>query len=494
MTLAHPAPQQDAWCVVGGGMLGLAAAWRLAERGARVTLLEAAPELGGLTSCWSLGDVTWDRFYHVTLLSDTRLRALLDEIGLEQEIRWVQTRTGFYSGGKLYSLSNSWEFLRFPPLSLLQKFRLGGTIFYASKLKNWQALENIPVSDWLRRLSGRATYEKIWLPLLKAKLGEAYERTSAAFIWSYIDRMYKARRSGMKREMFGYVPGGYRRILKTLAAALEARGVQILTNSPVQNVTYDATARQLVVTTGQASPAGESGSVKSHRFDQVVTTVPSPLIDRATPQLCDDERSRLRSAEYLGVVCTSLLLDRPLGGYYVTNITDSWVPLTGVIEMGAIVAPEHLQGNYLVYLPRYLLADDPGFQESDAVIHERCLATLEKMYPDFRRDRVRAIQTARARHVMALPTLNYSQALPPVVSSLPGLYLLNSAQITKGNLNVNETIEHAEARIEDAIWPDYLARCSSPAITAPREPRQTEQLRNGQLTLPQAHSGQPQHV
>ncbi len=71
---------QESWAVVGGGMLGLAAAWRLAQRGVRVTLLEAAPQLGGLTSCWSLGDVTWDRFYHVTLLSDTRLRALLDEI------------------------------------------------------------------------------------------------------------------------------------------------------------------------------------------------------------------------------------------------------------------------------------------------------------------------------------------------------------------------------------------------------------------------------
>ncbi len=76
-----------------------------------------------------MGDVTWDRFYHVTLLSDTRLRAILDEVGLEKEIRWVQTRTGFYSGGRLHSLSSSLEFLLFPPLSLLQKFRLGGTIF-----------------------------------------------------------------------------------------------------------------------------------------------------------------------------------------------------------------------------------------------------------------------------------------------------------------------------------------------------------------------------
>ena len=141
------------------------------------------------------------------------------------------------------------------------------------------------------------------------------------------------------------------------------------------------------------------------------------------------------------MVCTSLLLDRPLGGYYVTNIIDDGIPLTGIIEMGAIVDPQYMQGGYLVYLPQYLLSDDARFQESDEVIHERAVSTLERIYPDFTRSQVRAMQTARARHVMTLPTLNYSQRLPPVVSSIPGVYLLNSAQITVGNLNVNEVLE-----------------------------------------------------
>lgn len=449
MSTENSTPAQK-WAVVGGGMLGLSTAWRLAERGADVTVLEAGEALGGLTSAWSLGDVTWDKYYHVTLLSDTRLRALLSEVQLEQEIRWVQTRTGFYSGGKLYSLSSSFEFLKFPPLSLIQKIRLGGTIFYASKLRDWRPLEKIPVEQWLRKLSGRSTFEKIWLPLLKAKLGEAYQRTSAAFIWSYIDRMYKARRSGMKREQFGYVPGGYRRILQVLGQELEKRNTKIQTASPVTSVLFDAESKQLKVQSGRGD------QLRTQHFDRVVMTVPSPILTSACKQLNSDELHRLQSTEYLGVVCTSLLLDRPLAGYYVTNITDTWVPLTGIIEMGAIVKPEYLGGNYLIYLPRYLLADDEGFNESDETIHERCLKTLEKMYPNFSRSQVKAIQTARARYVMALPTLNYSQKLPPVVSSVPGLYLLNSAQITIGNLNVNETIELAEREIENSIWPDYL--------------------------------------
>ena len=437
------------WAVVGGGMLGLATAWKLAKQGEDVTLLEAGDQLGGLTSAWKLGDVTWDKFYHVTLLSDTRLRALLEEFGLEKEIEWVQTRTGFYSNGKLHSLSSSLEFLLFPVLNLYQKMRLGSTIFFGSKIKDWRAMEQVSVESWLRKWSGTSTFNKIWLPLLKAKLGEAYQRASAAFIWSYIDRMYKARRSGMKREMFGYVPGGYQRILTESTRALQEKGVRLQASAPVQKI-------EKVVDGGLKVTYGKSGSEKTEEFDRVILTIPSPVISKACPELSEDEHHKLNDVEYLGVVCTSLLIDKPLGGYYVTNITDSWVPLTGIIEMGSIVKPEKLGGNYLVYLPQYLLAEDSRLQEKDESIHERCLATLEKMYPEFRREQVKAIQTARAKYVMALPTLRYSERRPPIACSMPGLYLFNSAQIVKGNLNVNETLELLEDEFAPQVWSDHL--------------------------------------
>lgn len=171
--------------------------------------------------------------------------------------------------------------------------------------------------------------------------------------------------------------------------------------------------------------------------------------------LTESERQQLQQVEYLGVICTSLLLKEPLGGYYVTNILDDWVPLTGIIEMGSILPAEKLNGHYLVYLPQYMLSDDPRFAESDNVIHERSLATLEKMYPHFRREHVSAIQTARARSVMAIPTLNYSQHLPPVVTSTPGLFLLSSARIVKGTLNVNETLELMRDELTTIVWPAH---------------------------------------
>ena len=135
------------------------------------------------------------------------------ELDLEDQMQWVETKTGFFTDDQLHSMSNTLEFLKFPPLRMIDKLRLGGTIFYAARVKNWKKLENISVGDWLTKLSGRRTFEKMWLPLLRCKLGECWRETSAAFIWATIARMYAARRTGLKKEMFGYCRGGYANIL-----------------------------------------------------------------------------------------------------------------------------------------------------------------------------------------------------------------------------------------------------------------------------------------
>jgi protoporphyrinogen oxidase len=122
--------------IIGSGFLGLTLALRLSNAGASVTVFESAPEIGGLASAWELGeDIVWDKHYHVTLLSDAFTRKIVEEIGLADEFRWVETKTGFYTDGKLVSMSNAVEFLKFPPLGLISKFRLGATIFYASRVR-----------------------------------------------------------------------------------------------------------------------------------------------------------------------------------------------------------------------------------------------------------------------------------------------------------------------------------------------------------------------
>jgi len=156
---------------------------------------------------------------------------------------------------------------------------------------------------------------------------------------------------------------------------------------------------------------------------------------------------RLKSVVYQGIVCASLLLERPLADYYVTNITDDWVPFTGIIEMTTLVDTERFGGRSLVYLPRYLAQDDAFWSSSDAEIRELFVSALERMYPHFRREQVLAFQVSRVREVLAVSTLDYTaKRLPALATSLPDVSIVNSAQIANGTLNVNETVGLANAQ------------------------------------------------
>ncbi len=137
--------------IVGGGMLGLVLALRLAESGTPVTVLEAADDFGGLAAAWTVGDVTWDRHYHVTLFSDTRLRALLGDLGLAESVRWTSVGTGFYSDGRFHPMNGALDFLRFPPLGLVDKLRLGLTILRGSRITDPLPLEAQTVEAWLTK-------------------------------------------------------------------------------------------------------------------------------------------------------------------------------------------------------------------------------------------------------------------------------------------------------------------------------------------------------
>jgi protoporphyrinogen oxidase len=433
--------RDERWAVIGGGILGMTLAHRLSQNGQAVTLFEAARQLGGLAAAWRVGGVLWDRHYHVTLLSDSHLRALLSELGLENEMLWRETKTGFYTDGKLHSMSTILEFLRFPPLAIWQKLRLALTILYASKIRHWRKLETIAATDWLARWSGRKTVQKIWAPLLRAKLGENYAKVSAAFIWAIIARMYAARRTGLKKEMFGYVPGGYARILEHFGERLAAEHVDVRLGQEIKSIRPFPRGKICV----------ELRDGREETFSRVVLTTPAPITADLCSLFAEAEKDKLKGIRYQGIVCASVLLKKPLAGFYVTNITEPGVPFTAVIEMSALVSPDHFGGHTLVYLPKYVASDDPFFSRPDDEIRQQFVTALRRMYPHLEERDVVSFRVSRVRYVLPLATLGYSQHLPSVRSSVPGVYIVNSAQIVNGTLNVNETIGLADTAVTQLL-------------------------------------------
>ena len=114
--------------------------------------------------------------------------------------------------------------------------------------------------------------------------------------------------------------------------------------------------------------------------------------------------------------------------------------------MSALVGP--FQGHTLLYLPRYVAPTDPLFEQSDAAIEDSFVNGLRRVFPHLDPSDVVAVRTSRVRAVMALPMLNYSDRVPRIETSVPGLYLVSSTNIVNGTLNVNETVQLADRALE----------------------------------------------
>jgi protoporphyrinogen oxidase len=439
--------------VVGGGLMGLALAQRLTALGEQVTVLERDKQLGGLTTHHDYGGFTWDRFYHVILPTDSSLLRFLGDIGLGERLRWRTTKTGFYVDESFYPLNDSMDFLTFPPLSLWSKMRLAATILYCSRIRDWRRLERVSVSDWLIKVSGRATYEKLWKPLLLAKLGENYRRVSAVFIWSYITRMASARDSSAKREQLGHVSGGYKTVFERLEKIITAGGGAIKREISVRKIERSAAGFAVETDRGVL------------RFDKVVFTGPVNVLRHvASRDLVDVSGGQ--DVEYLGVICVVLVTRRPLMPYYVLNIADDRIPFTGIIGMSNVVATDETAGRHITYVPRYILSTDPELARPDEEVRSAFLDGIRRLFPHFDLADIESVHVNRAIKVQPLQVLGYSSIVPQTTTRDPGFFVLNTAQFVNSTLNNNSVVAAVDAFMATH---GAVLRAGSPAPVAPRD-------------------------
>jgi protoporphyrinogen oxidase len=253
--------------------------------------------------------------------------------------------------------------------------------------------------------------------------------------------MYAARRNGLKKEMFGFVSGGYAAIIHALEGKLEIEGVKLKTEHEAVEIKSGIDLK----------PIARFSNSHTEAFDHIIVTLPTFVAADICNGLLVEEINQLKKIEYLGIICASVVLGESLSPFYVTNITDTWVPFTGVIEMSALVEKKYFGGKALIYLPKYLNQNDRLFEATDEEIKKLFLSSLKQMYPKISDSDIKFIGIARAKRVLALPTLNYSAQLPNINTTIPGVYILNTAHITDGTLNVDETIMVAEAKLTELL-------------------------------------------
>ena len=426
--------------IVGGGIMGITLGYFLTRQGIEVEIFEASPVLGGLAGPLSLEDGTSvDRFYHAILPSDGHLYELLQELGIADQLRFRPTKTGFYYQGKIYSMNNIVEFLFFPPLGWIDRFRLGLTVMAAQLERDWRQLESVSVEEWLVRFGGRNTFQNIWRPMLRAKFDGGFSDVPATWIWSRLVRVKSARSGASQQEGAGHLIGGYYTLMRAMAAKIEAAGNQIHLRCPVQEVLIEC---------GLARGIRCADEMRS--FDAIVVTMQAPIFRRLIPAADPEYLGFLDKTRYLGVVCPLLVLDRPLTGYWTLNITDESIPFTGIIETTSYIDPKYVGGHHLVYLPKYTSPDSRWYQMSDAEIKEVWLQNLTAMFPDFDRRSIRYFLIHRERYVEPLHPANSTQLIPPVETPIGNLYLATTAQIYPALTNGESVSRHARGAA-DAI-------------------------------------------
>src|ERR687893_2103150 len=140
--------------VIGAGFAGLSAAWELTRRGVRVTVCEAEEEVGGLAGSFEVGGTRLEKFYHHWFTSDTHVVDLVRALGREGQVLHRPTRTGMYYAHQFFRLSTPLDVLRFTPLSILSRLRLGLLALRARRVRDWQELEHLTGEEVLAYYRG----------------------------------------------------------------------------------------------------------------------------------------------------------------------------------------------------------------------------------------------------------------------------------------------------------------------------------------------------
>lgn len=433
--MAEPQRERASVCVIGAGLTGLFAAYRLLRAGHDVCLLESTLQPGGMVASFPLGQTRIEAIYHHIFTSDDEVTGLLDELGLDNRLRWHQPREAILRDGRLFAFSTPFDLLRFQALPLFDRIRTGLVVLKAGRLSDWQILEQETATQWLRRTAGPTSYEKLWKPLLTAKFDDSSEEVSAVWIWNKFKLRGGSRGSKVGSSKLGYLDGSFGRLVDALVLGIRQAGGRIHFGHTAMNIARDshpdgrACYRVSCIlencTTVEVETNAVLATVSGRQFASITTGLSLP----------DEYRNRLERQRYKGNLCLILRLRRSLSPYYWTTVCDPH-PFVAVIEHSHLTGSE-IYGGHVVYLSRYLDVSDPLWMQSDGEIFQLFRTSLEQIYPQFSPADVIDWRLRRTRYAQPVIQRLYSQLMPKLDTPDPGIKLAGMGQIYPEDRGMN---------------------------------------------------------
>jgi protoporphyrinogen oxidase len=388
--------------VVGAGIAGLMAAWRLRLQGVPVEILEASGRVGGLLGWVQAGPTPLELYYHHLFRDDVLVPDAARRLGLELDFDIA--RTGFVGPGStgIADLSAPWQVLGFAPLRRRERALLAwvlGRIAVELRRDDPGALDHVPALDWLRSLGASAVIEPFFLPLIEKKFGARSAEVSAAWL---------AGRLGMRAgrtwrgELLGYPQGGFAALVLALQRQLESLGVRVRTSTPALALRLEeGRVRGVRTCAGDLPASAVIGAASPSRLERLLTASALEVPAR-----------RFAALPMQAALTVLLGFERPLSDVYWVNVLQRSSPIGSIIEHTAFRPPEDY-GGPTVYLASYPDPGNPCWAEDDDAVLHRYLAALREVMPSARGNGVRWSRVARCPEASLEYVCGLRSLLPP---------------------------------------------------------------------------------
>ncbi|MFN0094643.1 MAG: NAD(P)/FAD-dependent oxidoreductase [Dehalococcoidia bacterium] len=432
--------------IVGAGVLGLAAAKVLQERGHQVELFEARHEVGGQVETFDAGGgEPLECFYHHIFTNDTVAIRYIEEMGLGQDLEWIEPKNGHFVKGRVWPFVTPLDLLKFSAIPITSRVRLGVAAVWLRRQKDGlRKYEGVTARKWMERAVGKKAFAAFWGPLLKGKFADQADTVGMVWLWNKIYLRFASRRGAGATETLGYLKGSFRAYYTKIAERIESAGGVIALNTPVERVAVVGGRATGLVVRGEHRP-----------FDAVLLTTPNIITKRIAPDLPEAYRAVLDRVRYQWATCLVLALDRPLSPVYWLSIGDP-LPFVACVEHTNLLPPERYAGNRIVYLSNYVSPGHPVLEMDVGQVLEAYLPGLKAINPAFDPSWVRQKWFFKDPGGQPVITTNYSRQIPEMRTGISGLYLANTTQVYPEDRGQNYSLRLGE-QVAALIHGDFAA-------------------------------------
>ncbi|MFH8496920.1 protoporphyrinogen oxidase [Streptomyces coeruleorubidus] len=306
--------------VIGAGIAGLAAAHRLLERGARVTVLEASDRVGGKLLPGEIAGARVDLGAESMLARRPEAVALAREVGLTDRLQPPATATAsIWTRGALRPMPKG-HVMGVPGTAAALSGVLSdeglARIDRDADLPRTEVGDDVAVGEYVAARLGREVVDRLVEPLLGGVYaGDAYRISMR----SAVPQLFQAARShtslteGVREiqakaaaaqqtgPVFTGIQGGVGTLPRAVAESVRARGGEILTGTPVTELSHSA------------ADGGGWRVVTGERVlhaDAVVLAVPAPAAARLLRTESPEAAAELGGVEYASMALVTLAYRR----------------------------------------------------------------------------------------------------------------------------------------------------------------------------------------